>query len=358
MANIGLRKRGWRALVLMNLCWVMPALLLWLGRDESGLQHFLRDWGAWSKFLIAPVLLTLAEKPIGFALDECISLIFRIPVVATQSMQDARKALANARSQTSAVLPELACLLLALMATGINAANFTYGSAPAWAINNGTFTRAGLWSLVLGNTIYWFLLTRLVWKHVIWLRFLSNAGRWHLRLAVTHPDGHAGLGFLGFYPAGYSLFVLAASAVVASGAGHVMQREAVTPLLFTAVCVAWLSVVLVYFAIPLVPFGTQVARLKRKAILMSLRRAMAFERFKEREALETNLFEDEAEDRGIVMKDVKPVYLAARNVSALLVNRRNAPAVFIPALAPFVVVGGSYLPFSELGPIIKRLLLL
>lgn len=358
--TIGLRKSGWRALILMNVCWVMPALLLWAKSGDSGVRPFLHDWGAWSKFLIAPLLLTLAEKPIGFVLDECTSLIFRLPVVSSQSIKDARKALADARSQTAAGLPELACLLLALMATGINAANFTYGSAPAWAIDNGTLTQAGLWSLVVGNTIYWFLLTRLVWKHVIWWRFLSRAGRWHLRLAITHPDGHAGLGFLGFYPAGYSLFVLAASAVVASGAGHVMQREAVTPLLFTAVCVAWLTVVVLYFAIPLVPLGAQVARLKRKAILLSLRRAMAFERMRERKELGANLSEDDSEpdDKGLALTDVKPVYVAARNVSSFLLNRRNAPAVLAPALAPFIFVGGSYLPFSELGPIIKRLLLL
>lgn len=89
---IGLRGGVKRAFVLMGLCWVVPVLLLWQGPDPRGVKPFVEDWGAWSKFLVAPVLLTLAEKPIGFALDQCTSLVFRIPVVASQSMQDARKA--------------------------------------------------------------------------------------------------------------------------------------------------------------------------------------------------------------------------------------------------------------------------
>ncbi len=322
---IGLRRRGWRALALMNLCWTMPFTFLVLRTDDAGAASFLRDWGAWSKFLIAPILLTLAERPIGFALDECISLIFRIPVVASQSMPDARKALNDARSQTAAGFPELGCLLVAMVATGINAASFATGSAPSWAMIDGGLTPTGLWSLLVGNTVYWFLLSRLIWKHVIWWRFLSRIGTFHLRLAVTHPDGHAGLGFLGFYPAGYGLFILAASAVIASGVGHVIQRDAVTPLLFTAACAAWLAVVVAYFVLPLVPLGTQVATIKRKAILLSLKKSMVFERIKERESLQTNLFEDEEvpTDKGVDMADVRPIYLAAMKVSSMLLNSKR-----------------------------------
>ncbi|TCU08390.1 hypothetical protein [Rhizobium sullae] len=357
MDRLGVGKRRWRAFVLALLCWTVPVLLL-ATRGGYGVVLFLRDWGAWAKFLIAPVLLTLAEKPIGFALDECLSFLFRVPLVASQSMPHAREALREARGRTTARAPEIVCAALAVMATAFNAATFLGGGGPAWAVFEGGVSVTGLWCLVVGNTLYWFLLTRLIWKHVVWWRLLSAFGRCRLRLVATHPDGHAGLGFLGFYPAGYGLFTLAVSSVFAAGVGHVMQRETVTPGLFTAVCVAWLAVVAIYYIVPLIGVALLVSRLKRKAVLLSLTKATAFERWSERTTLGGNVFADEAEPEVAEFHDVKPVYLASMKTSALLINKGNVLPVLLPALLPMLVVGASYLSYSQLGPIVKRLLLL
>ncbi|WP_261335169.1 hypothetical protein [Rhizobium leguminosarum] len=129
MTRLGMRKRGWRAFVFAGLCWTIPVLLLLATRGGHGAGLFLHDWGASAKFLIAPVLLTLAEKPIGFALDECVSTLFRIPLVASQSMPDTRKALRDARSRTTSWKPEFVCIAVALAATAFNAAMFVGGAA-------------------------------------------------------------------------------------------------------------------------------------------------------------------------------------------------------------------------------------
>ncbi|NKL77624.1 hypothetical protein [Rhizobium leguminosarum] len=358
MTRLGIRKRGWRAFVFAGLCWTIPVLLLLATSGGHGAGLFLHDWGAWAKFLIAPVLLTLAEKPIGFALDECVSILFRIPLVASRSIPDARKALREARSRTTSWKAELVCIAVALAATAFNVATFVGGGAPAWAVSDGSVSITGLWCLAVGNTVYWFLLTRLVWKHAVWWQFLSTVGRCHLRLAVTHPDGHGGLGFLGFYPEGYKLFTLAVSAVFAAGVSHVMQRQTVTPGLFTAVCVAWLIVFAIYYFVPLAGVALQVSRLKRKAVRLSLTKVTDFERLSERATLGENVFADEAEPEVRELQDVKPVYLASMKTSALLINKGNVLSVLVPALLPMLVVGASYLPFSQLGPIVKRLLLL
>lgn len=358
MARLGIRRRGWRALVLALLCWAVPVLLVLETRGTDEAAVFLRDWGAWAKFLIAPVLLTLAEKPISFALDQCLSILFRVPLVASQSAQDARKALRDARDRTTAGMPELVCAALACAATAFNAATFLGGGGPSWAIAGGAVSMTGLWCLVVGNTVYWFLMTRLVWKHIVWWRFLFSIGQCHLRLVATHPDGHAGLGFLGFYPAGYGLFTLAAGSVFAAGVGHVMQRDTVTPGLFTAVCGAWLAVVVIYYVLPLAGIAMQISRLKRKAVILSLSKVTDFERWNERAVLGQNVFPDEAEPEANEIRDVKPIYLASMKTSALLINKGNLLQVLVPALLPMLVVGVSYLPFSQLGPIVKRLLLL
>ena len=346
MARLGMRKRGLRAVVLALLCWTVPLLLLLATRGTFGADLFIRDWGAWAKFLLAPVLLTLAEKPIGFALDECLSVLLRVPLVASQSIQDARKALQDARDRTTARVPELVCAALACAATAFNMGTFFSGNGPAWGTSSeGGISATGLWCLLIGNTAYWFLLTRLVWKHIIWWRLLSSIARCRLRLVATHPDGHAGLGFLGFYPAGCGLFTLAASSVFAAGVGHVMQRETVTPGLFAAICAGWLVFVAIYYVAPLIGFALQVSRLKRKTVLLSLTKATDFERWSERIALGDNVFADEAQPEVTEFRDMKPVYLASMKSSALLINKGNLLPVLLPALLQMLVVGLSCLPF-------------
>ena len=358
VSMLGLRKPGWRAFVFGSFCWTMPVLLLLATQGRYGARLFLYDWGAWAKFLIAPILLTLTEKPISFALDECAAILFRTPLVASQSMSDARQALSNARDRTAAWGAEAGCLLLAAAASILNANNFLSGSAPGWAASEGRLSLAGLWCLVVSNTLYWFLLARMVWKHVVWAGFLSDIRRCHLRLAVTHPDGHGGLGFMGLYPAGYTLFTLAVSSVTAAGIGHVMQNDAVTPTLFTIVGAGWLVIVLLYYAMPLAGLAADISRLKRKAVMLSMAKATDFERKQERTLLGENIFADEVEPETEEFRDVKPLYKASLKTSALLINKGNVLPVLVPALLPLLVVGASYLSYSQLGPIVKRLLLL
>lgn len=358
MDRMGLRKRRWRSGAFALLCWAIPVLMLLATRGVEGAVLFLRDWGAWAKFLIAPVLLTLAEKPIGFAIDECAAIIFRVPIVRSQSMPDARAALVAARSRTTSGLPEVVCAALALAATALNTETFVDGNAPAWASLEGVISMTGWWCLLVGNSIYWFLLTRLMWKHIIWWRFLSSLARFPLRLVATHPDGHGGLGFLGFYPAGYGLFTLAVSSVFAAGVGHVMRGDTVTPGLFTTVCVGWLAVVAIYYLFPLIGIALQITRLKRKTILLSLVKVTDFERLSERMLLGANVFADDPPPEGAEFRDVKPIYLASLKTSALLINRGNVLPLLVPALLPMLVVGASYLSYDQLGPIVKRLLLL
>ena len=360
MNRLGIRNRGWRAFVLASLCWATPIVFLLATRGGHGAALFLSDWGAWAKFLIAPALLTLTEKPISVSLDKCMCLLLRTPLVASQSITNAKEALQDARVRTTALVPELACLLVAIAASAFNASNLLDGTGPAWAVSDGGTSLAGLWSVSIGNTIYWFLLTRLMWKHVVWGRLLHTIGRCRLRLTVTHPDGHGGLGLLGSYSAGSALFTLAVSSVLAAGVGHVMQRQAVTPTLFTTVCAGWLALVAIYFALPLAPLEVQLARLKRQSVLLSVAKLTDAERAAERKALGTNVFEDEAEQefQGNEPRDAKPVYLASVKTSALIMDKKIILPVLWPALLPLLLVGASYLPYSELGPIAKRLLFL
>jgi hypothetical protein len=87
-------------------------------------------------------------------------------------------------------------------------------------------------------------------------------------------------------------------------------------------------------------------------------KATDFERRMERVLMGENIIPDETEPKTDEFRDVKPVYQAALKISALLINKHNVLPVLVPALLPLLAVGASYLSYSQLGPIAKRLLLL
>jgi hypothetical protein len=109
---------------------------------------------------------------------------------------------------------------------------------------------------------------------------------------------------------------------------------------------------------PLAGLAAKIGRLKQKAVMLSLAKATDFERKLERVLLGENIVADEAEPETEEFRDVKPLYLASLKTSALLINKGNVLPVLVPALLPLLVVGASYLSYSQLGPIVKRLLLL
>lgn len=182
MSAIGLHHRFRRVIGLAVLCWIVP-LLIAVASDEA--LAFLSDWGVWAKFLLAPVLFTLAEHPIGFSVDECVSVLFRTPLIATRSMDDARRAHVDAKASSISRVPEAICLFLASAASTFNFEQFLGGGAPEWAVSQGSLALTGMWCVTVSNTLYWFLLLRLVWKHVVWSRFLAGVAKCRLRLAVT-----------------------------------------------------------------------------------------------------------------------------------------------------------------------------
>jgi hypothetical protein len=116
--------------------------------------------------------------------------------------------------------------------------------------------------------------------------------------------------------------------------------------------------VFLFYALPLSGLAMNIVRLKRKAILSSMAKATDFERRLERTLVGENIFPDEAEPEAVEFRDVKPIYQASLKTSALLINKGNVLPILVPALLPLLAVGASYLSYSQLGPIMKRLLLL
>jgi hypothetical protein len=60
----------------------------------------------------------------------------------------------------------------------------------------GNLTPALLWLGLVGQPLFIFLLCRCLWRWTIWIRVVIGLARLRLQLEASHPDRHAGIGFL------------------------------------------------------------------------------------------------------------------------------------------------------------------
>ena len=308
------------------------------------------------------IVVSLRTKDLSTAktrsIDRCIGALAGIPLISTDGMRLLDADLQTALRRRNSDMAELCCIILAAAVTVINIwALSTSASAAHWASDGASLTPAGWLCLVVGNTIFWFLFFRLAWRHFVWA-LLSNAiSKSDLRLVVSHPDGHAGLSFMARYPSGYTFFSLAIGSVIAAGLARQLHGGALSLTAFTAICAIWLLVVAVFFMLPLVGPVLQIVRLKSETIALTLGPMQDFERAAERKALGQNTFADEA-GAETISADVRPIYQAAVKCSTLLLNKNNVVPILTQALLPIAAVGLTVFPYAELGPILKRLLLL
>ena len=77
-------------------------------------------------------------------------------------------------------------------------------------------TLAGWWCVLVSAPLFWFLVLRWLWRHLVWGLLLRDVAGLKLRLVATHPDGYGGLAFIGGYPNAFAAFVFAMTCVVAA----------------------------------------------------------------------------------------------------------------------------------------------
>jgi hypothetical protein len=80
----------------------------------------------------------------------------------------------------------------------------------SWAFpwGDGQLSAAGYWLAFCALPLVQFLILRWIWRWVLWIILLSKLNRLGLQLVPTHPDGAAGLGFLGVPPMAFTPFTL------------------------------------------------------------------------------------------------------------------------------------------------------
>lgn len=355
-----------RAVVLVALAWRVPLLLTAVaGTAAAPMTHhpFLLDWGAWARFFLAVAIFTLMDRQVDQQLKRYLRHFVTAPLLNPQAMAAAADAVAQAIRRGRSPIAATACALIAFGLSAAGAVALMGRTDVSWLVT-GTedarhLTTAAWWCVLVSSPLFWFLLLRWLWRHVVWGLLLRSIARLDLRLVVTHPDGAGGLAFLGEYPNVFAALVFAMSASLGAAVARAFQQDAFEIHAYSYLMAGWLACVLL-FALPLAAFARPLRALKEKTLLTAAPQATNYFRREERDALGRNLTAPDGPGTTDEPAPPNPSALiaAAKKMSVIPYSRTAIIPLGIAALLPLIVAGATQLPFQELWKVAKRLLLL
>lgn len=358
---------GRRAAILIGLAWGVPLALSAIAGDAVGpaaTRPFLLDLGAWARFFVAIGIFMLMERMVEERLQSHLRQFMHAPLIAPGAQPAAATAVVRALQRRDLWLAELACVIAAYAITLGGARLALDADASSWLVSVGPddarLTAAGWWCALVSGPLFWFLLLRWLWRHVVWGLLLRDLARLELRLVATHPDGAGGLAFIGQYPNAFAALVFAMSCVLGAAIANTLLRTGLSAATYGQLMAAWLIIVTILFAVPLLAFTKPLRQLKEASILAASALDTRHHRAAERALLGRNM--SAADDADATATEEIPdggkFYAAAKKLSTLLVSRSAIVPVAAAALLPLIAAGATQLPFRELFKVAKGLLLL
>jgi hypothetical protein len=215
---------GRRMVVLALLAWV-PLLLLSMvdGRawGSAVAMPFLHDLEVHAKLLIAIPLMIAAEVTAHRRLLPIVRQFLERDLIPATERLRFEAAIASAMRLRNSVVAEVLLLafvyLVGVLYVGRTQLTLDVSSWYADATSGGLrLSPAGWWAALVSLPLAQFLLVRWYYRLFIWGRFVWQVSRMKLNLMPTHPDGMAGLHFLGMSRRAYTQ-LLAAQGVGLSG---------------------------------------------------------------------------------------------------------------------------------------------
>jgi hypothetical protein len=192
-----------RAVVAALLTWVPLLALSAIGGRAFGHTvpvSFIRDFSAYSRFLLAVPLLLLAENIIGPRIAQAASHFVQSGVVIEKDFGKFDKLVELGLHARDSIIAEVVLVVLVYVTTIIGFKETAVHATTWYATHTETgssLTMAGWWLLGFCTPLYQFLIYRWLWRLFLWFHFLTRIRNLDLQLFPTHPDEAGGLGFVG-----------------------------------------------------------------------------------------------------------------------------------------------------------------
>jgi hypothetical protein len=265
---------GKRALVLALVCWAplfALSALAGLARGDRVDVPFLRDYAAYTRFLLTILLLVLADASVAGRIRAVVEHFETAGLIGPDTRPAFTSLLASSRRLVASPWAELAMVALAyLVSFSVVQTEMNDGSASwhALPVDGGgeALTAAGWWYALVSVPLFQFLFMRWIFRGIVWARALARISRLDLRLVATHPDRAGGLAFVALGQSGFAILVLGASASLSGKlADEVVYRGVPLESLYPAMAAFAVVATLIVLA-PLLTFTPKLAALKRAAL--------------------------------------------------------------------------------------------
>ena len=261
---------GRRIIFAVAIGW-LPLVLLTAIFGPSAVVELLSDYKVASRMLIAVPILLFGQILMESKFRTIVSTA-REDLVAPADAPQFNEILAAIARLRDAMLPELVIAALVVLHVALSFSG-KIGMAGDWAVLGSTeafgdhLSPAGWYYVVVSQFIYQFLVGLCLWKWLLWTTFVYKLSHMRLQLMVSHPDKHAGMGFLGMSTLAFAPIAFAVSAAIGATWRYQILNTDASLMSFKMPAIALLVIVGLLAVGPLLFFVPRLAPLRRKGIL-------------------------------------------------------------------------------------------
>lgn len=261
-----------RAFLPALLVWVPIAVLAWLASAAGGEPDvpFAQDLATHVRFLVFVPLLVLIEASIGRRTRLAALKFGEAGLVAAPDRPRFEAELRACRRAIDSPLAEAAIGALAASFVVTAIRSFETDGVLFWFEEGSEagvqLSTAGWWYAV-GSVLPPFLFLRWIWRYLVWCWFLFRTSRLDLSLVATHPDGAAGLEFVGFCHAAFAGLVFAVSSLVAGAIGTRVLHEGASLLHYRWPLAVFVILATLVGILPLAAFWRPMRRARESGLL-------------------------------------------------------------------------------------------
>ncbi len=343
----------------------LPLLVMTAGQSlmlgDGSLRSFLTDYAILARSMIAVPLLILAEAFTAPRLSAMLCYFRDAHVVRDQDAARVREYTRSTLRLRDSRVGEAIIVVAAVMLSAAIAWSVPLERFPAWhhvGTDVAQVSFAGMWGRYVSAPILILLVLGWLWRLMLWTRFLWLVSRLDLRLVPSHPDGAAGLKFLGM-----SLHALAmpvfAMGVIPAGAivNQILNHQASAAQLYH-VMAGFSAAMLALMVGPLLLFSSPLLTAWRRGAMAYGQLARDMGRQMERRWLDQRLSPEvlDANDFSATT-DLYSIVANVYTMNVVPVSMRNLSMAVTSTLLPFLPVALTSLsPEVLMGKIVGFLL--
>jgi len=245
----------------------LPLLLMTVLFHTHALRSLLSDYRANARMLIAVPILLIGQVVMETRFRMIVQHLREAGLLDAEGLQQMDTIVARLRRWRDSIWPELAIILVVYSNVALIYSAHLRENRP-WALSaDGHLLPAGLYYVFVSQLVYRFLFGLSLWKWLLWCYFLFRLSRLNLLLVSTHPDRHAGIGFLGLSPMGIAPVTFAAATAIGANWRYEILYQGAHLVDFKLYAIALLVIVIIVAVGPLIFFVPKLAAVRRQGIL-------------------------------------------------------------------------------------------